>query len=184
MTDTWLVIAVMLLLVTGARAEPVLRTVMHEGAMYGLDIVDQTLTITFMEPPADLRELGAARGGILVTGKWSPMGVLEGEAYAFASGCAPIAYPVRGVVAQSGQLIVIGPQPTLQGCTVTGSQWTEGSIMRFTGARPIAEPRKSEPRAKAKDKPKPKPKPAARPQPRPQAPARSPWENQWQWQWR
>ena len=168
---------VMLLLVTSAHAEA-LRTVMHEGVVYAVEIADQMLTITFMDPPADLRELGANRGMILLSGKWTPNGVLEGEAYAFAAGCAPIAYPVRGIIDQSSQLVVIGPQPVLQGCKVTGSQWTEGSIMTFASARAIEEPR---PKPKAKPKPKPKPRPQA---PRQQQPIRQPWENQWQWQWR
>lgn len=180
MADAWLAIVVLLLLVTSAHAEAISRTVMHEGATYGLDVVDQKLTITFLEPPADLREFGAARGMILLQGKWSPMGVLEAEAYAFAAGCAPIPYPVRGIIDQAGQLIVIGPQPVVQGCKVTGSQWTEGAIMRFTSARPVSE----RPKITAKPKPKPKPKPRAEPRPqapRPQAPVRQPWENQWQW---
>jgi hypothetical protein len=172
-----------LLLVAAAHAQTA-HTVMHEGATYAIDVADQVLTITFLEPPADLRELGAVRGGLLVKGKWTPYGVLEGDAYAFAPSCPPIAYPVRGIVNQASELIVIGPQPVLQDCKITGSQWTEGSIMRFSLTRPVSDQRKAEtkPKAKAKAKPKPEPKTTVA-RPRPQAPAvvRQPWENQWQW---
>lgn len=183
MTSTWFACCFVAtaVMVTAAYAETA-RTVMYDGTVYAFEVADQTLTISFIDPPVDLRELGVTRGNVLLQGTWQPSGVLEGDAYVFAPHCPPIAYPVRGIVDQSGQLVVVGPQPTVQGCAMTGSQWNKGSIMRFTAAsRPAREP---EERAKPRARAKPKAEARARPRPRPQRQQpvyRQPWENQWQW---
>jgi hypothetical protein len=44
---------------------------------------------------------------VLVRGQWSE-DVLEGEAFRILDDCAPLSYPVRGVVSSAGRLVVVG----------------------------------------------------------------------------
>lgn len=46
-------------------------------------------------------------GVILVRGQWVE-DVLEGEAFRILDDCAPISYPIRGIVSRTGQLVVVG----------------------------------------------------------------------------
>lgn len=82
-------------------------------------------------------------GIVLVRGQWSD-GVLEGVAFRILDDCAPIEYPVRGVVSQKGQLVVVGTAAETCAQAPTGTL----AVMRF-------EPPATTAKAKRKAKPKP-----------------------------
>jgi hypothetical protein len=160
-----LLTAASLLCATCAHAA---RTLTYDGSAMGMNNSGDEIEIVYTEVPPMLRELGVVPGQRLLHGKWEDT-ILVGEAYAFAKGCAPIAYPVRGVVDRSGALIVIGPAPT--DCSAREYAWGPSSVMRFD---PPQQPAPAA--AKQRVKPKPKPRPAQRRQP-------SPWPQQQQWRW-
>lgn len=158
-----------------AQAEPA-RRVMHDGIAMAMSRTTAGIEISYIEVPADLRELGVKSGAVLVRGQWDDT-VLIGDAFMFARDCAPIAYPIRGVVDRSGALVIIGPQP--QSCGSSALVWSDASVMRF---EPPALPPVREREAKPKPKPKPKPevRPIERKPPRP-APQQAPQWQQWRW---
>jgi hypothetical protein len=162
-------------LASGAHAEPA-RLVVHDGLTLALSHTGDGIEISYIDVPAVLRELGVQSGQVVVRGKWDDT-ILVGEAFVFARGCAPIAYPIRGVVDRSGALILIGPQP--QDCEAKVYVWGEGAVMRFEPPR--APPVREKPKVRPKPKPKPKPKPRqeAPAAPRPQYQQPQPW--QWRW---
>ena len=149
------------------------RTLTYDGAAMGMNNSGDEIEIIYSEVPPMLRELGVVPGQRLLHGKWEDT-ILVGEAYAFAKGCAPMAYPIRGVVDRSGALIVIGPAPV--DCAVPRSyMWGPSSVMRFDP------PQQPAPAARAKAAPKPKPKPRPRPA-APRPPQQQPMQQQ-QWRW-
>lgn len=157
------------------------RRVSMDGEQMTATVSGDHIEIRYVSPPVALRELGVTADTLLVRGQWEA-GIFTGEAYAFAPGCpAGVPYPVRGMVDQVGNLLVLGPAPTAvtRDCKPEALAWTKSSILRF---EPVGQERR--PEVKAKPKPKPKPRPQVRPAPRPQPQLRQPWENQPQWQWR
>lgn len=146
-----------------------------------LSVSGDDLEISYLEVPPALRELGVVSGTPLVRGHWVGK-VLNGEAFAFSPGCAPIAYPVRGMVDFAGSLLVIGPVPV--SCADRTLVWNESAVIRFDPPKQTSSVRVKK---RKDDKPKaqkPKPKPEAkRPVRRAPAPA-SPWMPQQQYQWR
>jgi hypothetical protein len=146
------------------------RTLTHDGTSMAMSNTDDEIEIIYSEVPPALRELGVVPGTRLLHGKWEDT-ILVGTAYVFAKGCAPIAYPVRGVVDRSGALIVIGPAPT--DCSRSQYAWGPSSVMRFDPPQ-----QRQQPKPKVtKPKPKPPQRPAA---PRSQQPM---WPQQQQWRW-
>jgi hypothetical protein len=141
---------------------------------------DRTLQIQFIDPPVTLREIGVAAGQPLVRGKWVE-DVFEGVAIVYGPGCAR-EYPVRGVVDQLGDLVVIGPAP--QDCDASSPLvWSKQSIMRFEPVRTLVKKKKEKPKREA-EKPKPKPRPRPAPQqPQPQYPYGG-YQQPQPWQWR
>ncbi len=134
---------------------------------------DRKLEISYLEPPALLREIGVTAGTVLVRGHWEgafPNEVLEGEAFVFSADCPPQSFPVRGLVDHAGGLVVLGPSPSSCG---GAREWNAASLMRFESVERLEErprKRKAEPKPESKPKPKPKPKPRAKPRQPPQQP--------------
>jgi hypothetical protein len=84
-------------------------------------------------------------GVVLVRGQWVE-DVLEGEAFRILDDCAPISYPIRGIVSRSGRLVVIGTAAETCAQQPTGVL----AVMRFeppakmAKAKRKAKPEKSE----------------------------------------
>ena len=159
------------------------RRVILDGEQMTATVTGDRIEIRYVSPPVALRELGVTPDTLLVRGQWEG-GIFIGEAFVFAPACPPLAYPVRGMVDQVGNLLVLGPAPSaIKDCQAESLTWNASSILQFELPVSRAVPERK-PQVKAKPKAKPKPKPA--PKPRPAAPApqvRQPWENQWQWRW-
>ena len=173
----WIAIAIVLTVIAmaaigyssglwSARAEPAPMLVTHDGLSMTVSRTGgEDIEIAYVEVPPALREIGVSSGAVLLRGTWENT-VLVGEAFAFAKDCAPIPYKVRGIVDQSGALVVVGPMP--KDCADRALVWGSGSIMRFEpGRSQLAKPVARE-RPKAKAKPKPKPAPRAKPRRRDQ----------------
>src|SRR5215831_2211932 len=104
-------VVIALCLATTAQAEEAtMRKVIHDGTDMTLRVNGDDLSIAYLEPPAQLREIGVENGQVLVAGTWTRRDprVLIGHAYAFAPGCVPLEYEIRGVVDQNGSLVVLG----------------------------------------------------------------------------
>jgi hypothetical protein len=172
-----------LLALLPAHAEPA-RRLIHDGSPMTLSVTGDDLEISYLEVPAALREQGVTPGTPLVRGQWDGM-IFTGQAFLFAAGCSPIAYPIRGVVDRANSLVVIGPAPV--SCNDPTLTWNDSAVMRFDPppSRPPREQKK--PKAeKPKSKPKSKPKPKPEVRRRPAASAPSPWapyQQQYQWRW-
>jgi hypothetical protein len=162
-------------------AEQAQRRVTFGGATFALTVLNGGLEISYLEPPAMLREIGVTSGTLLARGRWRGE-TLEGDAFVFGQGCSPIAYPIRGVIESGGALVIIGPVPSeTKDCQITALDWNDEAVMRFkpVGREKLSRP-KPKPEAKSKPAAKPKPKPKPKPRPVPQQPQ---WQ-QWPWQWR
>lgn len=161
---------------------------MHDGSHMRVKLSDDrgALEIYYLDPPAMLRENGVKPDTVLVRGHWEKE-TLVGEAYVFPVGCAPIAYPIRGLVDVSYALVVLGPVPNVTAaCEVSRYEWTEGSVMRFEAlgslpAKAAKSRKKAEPKKKAEPEPKAKAKPKPKPRPRPVAPAQPSYPQPWRW---
>jgi hypothetical protein len=92
--------------------------------------------------PNGLEIYYSTSGVILVRGQWAEGGVLEGEAFRILDDCAPLAYPVRGVVSSAGQLVVVGT--AAETCSTEPSGVL--AVMRFEA--PAEPPRKAKVKAK------------------------------------
>jgi hypothetical protein len=175
------VLIALLVLMTVAHAEEVKKLqVTHESEPMTLVVQpDSIIEISYITLPPLLRETGVKPGQILVQGKWTDRdNVLEGQAYAFVHGCEPIPYPVRGVVNQTGVLVVIGPMP--MSCTDRTLTWKEGSVMTFDQSSSSVTKREKEKKKErvVERKPKPKLRPSRQ---EPYVPAPYPWREQWRW---
>jgi hypothetical protein len=175
------VLIALLLLMTIAHAEEVKRLqVTHESEPMTLVVQpDSTIEISYITLPPLLREVGVKPGQILVQGKWTDRdNVLEGQAYAFVHGCEPIPYPVRGVVNQTGVLVVIGPMP--MSCTDRTLTWKEGSVMTFDQPSSVTKREKEKKKERVVER-KPKPRREPRRETAPYMSQPYQWREQWRW---
>lgn len=169
----------LVLLTMPAHAEPA-RRLIHDGSAMTLSVNGDDLEISYLEVPPALREQGVTPGTLLVRGQWDGM-IFTGQAYLFATGCPPIAYPVRGVVDRANSLVVIGPTPV--SCNDPTLTWGDAAVMRFDPPQQAPTRVREKKREKRKvEKPKPKPKPAVRRQPAAPSPW-APYQQQYQWRW-
>ena len=152
---------------------------MLDGSLVTIIATGDRLEVSYIDPPPMLREAGAKKGSLILTGEWEE-GVLVGEAYVYAPLCPTIAYPIRGVVNAMDYLIVVGPTPKLRegSCEVTGYEWGEHAVLKLGSPMDTRKPSKTK---KSKPK-KPEVKPKPKPKPRPVAPQRQPQQNWW-WSW-
>ena len=109
-----------------------LMSMEYDGAIY---------TIKYVQPRAGLFNIGIRNGTILFQGSVRER-LLDGTAYRFKSGCAPLPYNVAGGL--GGDDIVLegaAAQYSRYGCHNVGFAWDEQSLLRFTwryGVRPSA----------------------------------------------
>ena len=162
-------------------------TLTYDGAAMTLTrLAPNGLKISYAEVPAALRELGVVEGTVLLQGQWDDDYVLEGEAFMFAPGCAPIPYPIRAVVTVARTLLVIGPTP--KSCEDRTLTWSAAAVMKFNPPRVTEKPRQAtskKPKTRQAD-PSParsKPRPVRPAAPRQQQPYQNPYQQYPYWRW-
>ena len=169
-------------MVCSATAEDIL---VHDGAAMTLTrLPPNGIQIRYVDVPAALRELGVVEGTVLLQGQWDDDYMLEGEAFVFAPGCAPIAYPIRGVVTVARSLLVVGPTP--RSCEDRTLTWSAAAVMKFDPPRATAQPRQVEskkPKARKADPSPPRPKPRPARPAAPQQPYQNPYQQYPYWRW-
>lgn len=108
-------------------------TLDHNGSVMVISHVNGLIRIDYAQPRAGLADIGVLPGtpvfeGALVQGR------LMGEASAFKANCPPARYDVSGTLNDQGEIVLIGPGPTRDSCTITGfDPRSPHSVLEFTG---------------------------------------------------
>lgn len=114
---------------TSLKAPITGQTATHNGSMMAVNAAAGY--IVYARPKPGLAPT-VSPGTMLYRGSLAMSGAINGTAYAFKSGCAPVPYPVTGRV-EGTRIVLRGPGPVRQGCDVVGySAESPHSVLTFT----------------------------------------------------
>ncbi len=97
----------------------------HNGSTMLMTDNGGSVTITYLDPRASIRNQGVRRGTLLFSGVMQKGEHLYGTAYVFRSGCQPAGYDVSGdftpdIGQERFELVGASPQRERDGCEVVG----------------------------------------------------------------
>lgn len=107
----------------------------HNGSTMRLEARGDDVKIFYVAPRPGLQKAGVAPGALLFEGKKTVDGTIVGLARVWKPGCPePAKYSVTGKV-DGDQLVLSGPGPRFEGCTVAQLVENGHSHLVFTGSK-------------------------------------------------